>query len=119
MPTKKIIEMHNITHDTNKKICPKINMTTKGPFRKQIIIPVSQDNINIIIMYANGYIFNINRLLKSIKSDIIPDFICSDSRGIIVTTNKIASPSNMDTIKKYIKESNNINSNDVSLPQLP
>ena len=70
-------------------------------------------------MYANGYIFNINRLLKSIKSDIIPDFICSDSRGIIVTTNKIASPSNMDTIKKYIKESNNINSNDVSLPQLP
>ena len=70
-------------------------------------------------MYANGYIFNINQLLKSIKSDIIPDFICSDSRGIIVTTNKIASPSNMDTIKKYIKESNNINSNDVSLPQLP
>ena len=70
-------------------------------------------------MYADGYIFNINRLLKSIKSDIIPDFIRSDSRGIIVTTNKIASPSNMDTIKKYIKESNNINSNDVSLPQLP
>jgi len=60
LPTKKIIEMHNIAHDTNKKIRPKINMTTKGPSRKQIIIPMSQDNINTIIMHANGHIFNIN-----------------------------------------------------------
>jgi len=47
------------------------------------------------------------------------DFICSDSRGIIVTTNKIASPSNMDTIEKYIKESDNINSNNVLPSRLP
>ena len=116
LSTKKIIEMHNIAHDTNKKIRPKINMTTKGPSRKQIIIPMSQDNINTIIMHANSHIFNINQLLKSIKSDVMADFICSDSRGIIVTTNKIALPSNMDTIEKYIKESDNINSNNVSPP---
>jgi len=46
------------------------------------------------------------------------DFIHSDSRGIIVTTNKIALPFDMDTIEKYIKESDNIDSNDVSPPQL-
>ena len=118
LPIKKIIEMHNIAHDTNKKIRPKINMTTKGPSRKQIIIPMSQDNINTIIMHANGHIFNINWLLKSIKSDVMADFIHSDSRGIIVTTNKIALPFDMDTIEKYIKESDNIDSNDVSPPQL-
>jgi len=46
-------------------------MTTKGPYRKQIIVPISQDNINTVIIYANKHIFNINKLLKSIKSDVI------------------------------------------------
>jgi len=41
LSTKKIIEMHNITYNTNQKSCPKLNMTTKGPSRKQIIIPIS------------------------------------------------------------------------------
>jgi len=41
------------------------------------------------------------------------NFIYLDSRGIVVTTNKIALSSDMNIIEKYIKESNNINSNDV------
>jgi len=82
--------MHNITYNTNQKSCLKLNMTTKGPSRKQIIIPMSQDNSNIIITCADKHIFNINRLLKSIKSDVTTDFLCSDNRGIIVTTNQIA-----------------------------
>jgi len=88
-------------------------MITKSPFRKQIIVPMSQDNINTIIIHANKHIFNINRLLKSIKSDVMANFIYLDSRGIVVTTNKIALSSDMNIIEKYIKESNNINSNDV------
>jgi len=41
LSTKKIIEMHNIAYNTNQKSCPKLNMTTKGPSKKQIIIPIS------------------------------------------------------------------------------
>jgi len=93
-------------------------MTAKGPFRKQIIIPMSQNNSNIIITCADKHIFNINRLLKSIKSDVIANFLHSDNRGIIVTTNQIASSSDMSIIEKYIKESDNINPNDVSSPHL-
>jgi len=78
-------------------------MTTKGPSRKQIIIPMSQDNSNIIITCADKYIFNINRPLKSIKSNVTANFLCSDNRGIIVTTNQIASLSDMSIIEKYIK----------------
>jgi len=37
----KIIEIHNITQGINYKACPKLNMTTKGPSRKQVIIPMS------------------------------------------------------------------------------
>jgi len=110
---EKTIEMHNIAHDTNQKTQPRINMTTKGPSRKQIIVPMSQDNINIITKNTDEHIFNINRLLKSIKSNVTADFLCPDNRGIIVTTNQIASVSDMNIIDRYIKETNNINSNNV------
>jgi len=94
-------------------------MTTKGPSRKQIIIPMSQDNSNIIITCADEHIFNINRFLKSIKSDVTANFLCSDNRDIIVTTNQIASSSDMSIIEKYIKESDNINPNDILSLRLP
>ena len=64
-------------------------------------------------MHTNAHIFNINRLLKSIKLDITIDFIYSYGRGITITTNKIAFSLDMNTIEKYIKESNNTNSNNV------
>jgi len=72
---KKIIEIHNIAQGISHKACPKLNMTTKGPSRKQVIIPISQDNSNIVISCANKHIFNINRLLKSTKSNVTADFI--------------------------------------------
>ena len=40
---------------------------------------------------SSAHISNINRPLKNIKSDIIADFICLDSKGIIITTNKVLS----------------------------
>jgi len=43
-------------------------MTTKGSSRKQIIIPMSQGNIDIITKNAVKHIFNINRLFKTVKS---------------------------------------------------
>jgi len=113
---EKIIEIHNIAHDTKGKLWPRINMTTKRPSKKQIIIPMSQNNISTISKHIDKYIFNINRLLKFIKSNITADFFCTDNRGIIITTNQIASPSDMNIIDKYIKEADNINSNDISFP---
>jgi len=41
LSTKKIIKMYNIAYNTNQKSYLKLNMTTKGPSRKQIIIPMS------------------------------------------------------------------------------
>jgi len=66
----------------------KLNIITKGPFRKQIIIPMSKINSNIIVSQANIYIFNINRLLKDIKSEVSANFIHFDNKYIIITTNK-------------------------------
>jgi len=46
---------------------------------------------------SSTHIININRTSKNIKSDIIADFVY-----------KIASPSDLNTIEKYIKNVNNI-----------
>jgi len=115
----KIIEIHNIAQGINHKAHPKLNMTTKGPSRKQVIIPMSQDNSNIVTSHADEYIFNINRLLKSTKSNVTADFIRSDGTGIIVTTNQVASASDMNIMENYIKGSTNVNTNEVSSPRLP
>ena len=119
LASSKIIEIYNIAQGINHKAHPKLNMTTKGPFRKQVIIPMSQDNSNIVISCTNKHIFNINRLLKSTKLNVTADFIWSDSIGIIITTNQVALASDMNIMENYIKESTNVNTNEVSALHLP
>jgi len=59
-----------------------------------------------------GYdnVININRLLKGIKTEISADYICSNNKGVVITTNKIATSSNLNIVEKYMKELNNIDS---------
>jgi len=63
--------------------------------------------------------FNLGKVLKNIKSDIMVDFICSDLLGIIIITSKVASTSDLQSIKNYIKSTNSIDSNDIKVPCLP
>ena len=114
MAPSKIIKIHNIAQGISHKACPKLHMTTKGPSRKQVIIPMSQDNPNIVISCADKHIFNINRLLKFTKLNMTVDFIQLDSTGIIITTNQVALVLDMNIMENYIKESTNINTNEVS-----
>ena len=78
---------------------PRINMTTKRPSRKQIIIPMAKLNTKLIIYSASSNITNINKCLKNTKLDIIADFICLTNDEVIITTNKLANISNLLIIK--------------------
>ena len=93
-------------------------MTTKGPLRKQII-PIAKLNAELIINLASSNITNINKCLKNTKSDIIADFIHLTNNGVIITTNKPANMSNLLIIKKYMKNINNINLDNIDCPYLP
>lgn len=62
--------------------------------------------------------FNINRALKNIKSDTIADFIHADNRKLTITTNKVAFTLDLNTIKKYINNVDNIDLEDVMLSRL-
>jgi len=67
--SNKIMEIYNTMNNTNQKGKQKFNMITKGPSRKQIIIPMSTNNSFRVIAQVSNHISNINRLLKGMKSE--------------------------------------------------
>ena len=84
-------------------------MMTKDPSRKQIIILINTINSERVIAKLNIYIANINRLLKEVKSNISADYICSNSKEIIITTNKAATISDLNIMEKYVEKLNEVN----------
>ena len=48
--SKKVIEIHNAAFSTNPHSYPRITMTTKGPLHKHILIPISKDNRNMVLV---------------------------------------------------------------------
>jgi len=75
LQNKKIDQVQKIINGNDSKPKPQINMTTKGPSRKQIIVPMSKEVANKYIKDISAHIISINSTLKSIKSGIIADFI--------------------------------------------
>ena len=74
---------------------------------------MSLQNTERIMVKSNKYINNINKALKDIQSDIITDFICINNRSMIITTNKVATNLDLNTIKKYIKSIDEVNTSEV------
>ena len=109
---KKIEWVYKTINKTRKEK-PCINMITKGSSRRQIIISMGNGNISKFISLSDEHVANINSVLRCIKSNIMADFICMDYYGIIITTNKVTSQSNLSTIKKYIKNVDTIEFNGI------
>ena len=93
-------------------------MTTKSLSHKQIIIPMSTNNISKFMSSSDKHTTNINRSLKNIKSDTIVDFIHNDYHELIITSNKVTSQSNFSTIENYVKNINSMKANDIIPPYL-
>ena len=102
-----MVKIKNSSEGNNK---PKINMTTRRPSRKEVIIPIAKHNTELIVNSAHNHISNVNKCLKNFKSDIVVDFICITNNGIVITINKPANDLNLSTIEKYLKNIKNINS---------
>ena len=98
---------------------PRIQMTTKGPSWKQVIIPMSSNNIKKFMENSSLHIANINCSLCNTKSEVLVDFICIDNSYVTVVTNKVAVQSNLYIIENYIKEVEDINILNIDMPQLP
>ena len=105
LQNKKIDQVQKIINGTNDKLKPCLNMTTKGPSQKQVIIPMNKEAANQYLKDSSMYMININCAFKGIKSNIIADFIRVEDKEIMITTNNVASPSDLQEIKKCIKNS--------------
>ena len=111
---KKIENIYKTINDSGK-VKSRINMTTKDILQKQIIIPMSNDNKSKFIALLSKYIANLNSILKGIKPEVIVYFACINQHGIIITINKMASSLDLQTIKKYIKNTDHIDSKDIKI----
>ena len=118
LSTQKVLDIHKVLNNIKKKEKPKINMTTKGSLRKQVIVPISLNNVNRIMTKLNKHIININRSLKGIKFNISVDYIWLDNRDIVITTNRVAAKLDIKAVEKYMKNLNNIDSTEVINPRL-
>ena len=115
---KKIDQINEIVKGS-PKAKRQINMMTKGPSHKQIIFPMSNNNMVKFIKNSSIHVANINRNLKNMKSEVLVDFIWADPVGITIVTNKVSQASNLSTIKNYVKNLESIDSSQVDIPCLP
>jgi len=118
LQNKKIEQVQKlISGDHKPKPC--INMTTKGPSHKQVIVPMNTDNTRKYMKDTSTHVININKALKSIKSNIITNFIRLDDKCIIIFTNNVTNPSDFQEIKRCVKNSLVVEEDQIESPRLP
>jgi len=115
---KKINQVNSIVNRISKHK-PRIQTTTKGPLRKQVIIPMSKENINAFMQNSSLHVANINRQLRNVKLEVLVNYIRSETLGITIITSKVSKQSDLLIIDQYVKNSNDINALQVKEPCLP
>jgi len=119
LPNKKILEIHNAAFPKPDNKGRKVQHTTKGLSRKQAIVPTSDKIRDTIMGEANTHIFQINMLLKSIKSATRAKFICPCLGGVSINTNSVPSTSDLNTIERYLKLIDGTGNDEILAPWLP
>jgi len=118
LPNRKIDLIQKVINDSSNKSKPRINMTTKGPSHKQVIILMNSELGKKFIKDSSNHVANMNYALKEIIFKMIVDFICVEDKEIVITTNNISSNSDLQEIKKYIKSSLSTNKEQILSPRL-
>jgi len=62
---------------------------------------------------SNKHITNINRLLENIKYNVLANFIYTDNKEIVITTNKVATNLDLKVIENYIKNIDEVDMNNI------
>jgi len=119
LPNKKIDLVQKVINGPINKPKPRINMTTKGPSRKQVIVPMNSELSKKFIKDSSSHVTNINRALKGIASKTMVDFIHVEDKGIVITTNNISSNSDLQEIENYVKSSLSSDAEQILSPRLP
>jgi len=99
----------------NSKPKLRINMTIKNLSKKQVIVPMNNDNKTKFIEDSSNHITNLNRAMKNIRSNNMIDFIRPENSSITIVTNKVVLALELQTIENYIKNTNYIEAEGVEV----
>jgi len=80
---------------------------------------MNTDNTRKYMKDTSTHVININKALKSIKSNIITNFIRLDDKCIIIFTNNVTNPSDFQEIKRCVKNSLVVEEDQIESPRLP
>ena len=116
--SQKINQIYRIINSSSKPK-PCIQMTTKDSLRKQVIILMSNDNINKFMKDSSLHIANINQFLRNAKFEVLVDFIHSNISSITIVTNKVVVQSDLYIIKNYVKKVKDIDTVNMNILWLP
>ena len=94
-------------------------MTTKRPLHKQIIVLIKNKTAKKYLKNSSTHIVSINCALKNIKLNLMADFIHIKDKDIIILTNNVANPLDLQEIEKCVRNSLNANTDQISSPRLP
>jgi len=103
LSSKKIKELYKVINEPRKEK-PRINMTSKGFLRRQVLVSMSLSNSTKFMVLSYKHVENINRALKNIKFNIMTDFIWADYQSLTIMTSKVTLSSDLSTIEKVYQE---------------
>ena len=90
-------------------------MTMKSPSRKQVIVPMNNNNKIKFMEDSCNHVTNVNKTLKGIKLEVIVNFICSDQSGVMIVANKVVSPLDLQIIESYVESTKYIKAEGVEV----
>ena len=93
-------------------------MTTKRPLHKQIIVLMNNKTAKKYLKNSSTHIVSINYAFKNIKLNLMTDFTHIKDKNIIILTNNVTNPLDLQEIEKCIRNSLNADTDQISSPRL-
>jgi len=94
-------------------------MTTHGPTRHQVLIPLNTPTTEVIVANAATAVESCNRGLVEAHSKLRVESVCKAWDGISMSTNFVASAAELEVIKQWLKKVAGLAASTIVEPHLP
>ena len=96
-----------------------LKMTTQGPTRCQVLIPLTPAAAEMIVANAASVVESCNKGLVSACSKLRVKSVCKAWDGVSISTNSVASAAELEVIKQWLKKTASLGKVTEVEPHLP
>ena len=94
-------------------------MTTQGPTRRQVLVPLDSAAAELIITNAASAVQSCNKGLAEAHSKLRVESVCKAWDGVSMSTNSVASAAELEVIKQWLKKTAGLGESTEVEPCLP